>query len=192
MSDRRRHHGTPRNGTGDDAELFEEAMRDVQPMDRTDRPVLRRSRRPRPPARAPGARPPRPGDRFDVRRAGSHVEGRAAGVAPATLDRLRRGEVEPGLRVDLHGFPEQEARGELRDAARRARSARIRCVLVIHGRGLRSAAGPVLKEALPRWLTEPPLAAWVAAFASAPGHLGGTGATLVLLRDRNRRPARLG
>ena len=120
------------------------------------------------------------------------MEGRAPGVAPEVLDRLRRGEVEPGLRVDLHGFPEDEARGELRDAVRRARSAGIRCVLVIHGRGLRSAAGPVLKEALPRWLTEPPLAAWVVAFASAPGHMGGTGATLVLLRERGRRPERRG
>ncbi|MFP3939522.1 MAG: Smr/MutS family protein [Thermoanaerobaculia bacterium] len=193
MSDRRRHHGLPRSGTADDAlDLFEEAMRDVQPLDGAPRPVLRRPRRSRPPAHAPGARRRRSGDRFDVRRAGNHLEGRAAGVAPGTLGRLRRGEVEPELRVDLHGFPEDEARGELRDAFRRARSAGIRCVLVIHGRGLRSPAGPVLKEALPRWLTDPPLAAWVLAFASAPGNLGGTGATLVLLRERTRRPARRG
>lgn len=187
MDDRRRQRGTRRSGPPDDAlDLFEEEMRDVQPLGEARRVLPRRpsSRRPGP---TPAGRPRRPAVQFDVRRTGSHLEGRAAGVAPETLHRLRRGETAPGLRVDLHGFPEEEARGELRDAFRRARSADIRCVLVIHGRGLRSPAGPVLKEALPHWLTEPPLAAWVLAFASAPGNLGGTGATLVLLRDRSRR-----
>ena len=36
--------------------------------------------------------------------------------------------------------------------------------------------------ALPRWLAEPPLGAWVMAFASATPADGGTGATYVLLR----------
>lgn len=161
-------------------------MRDVQPLGEARGPLPRRPRIRRP-GQAPAGRPRRPAIHFDVRRTEGHLEGRAAGVAPEALHRLRRGETAPGLRVDLHGFPEEEARGELRDAFRRARSAGIRCVLVIHGRGLRSPAGPVLKEALPHWLTEPPLAAWVLAFASAPGNLGGTGATLVLLRDRSRR-----
>lgn len=191
MEDRRRRHGDPgrAGGTDDALELFEEAMRDVQPLARAGGPLPRRPRRPRPPARHPGSRP-RPAGGFDVRRTGGHLEGIASDVEREILQRLRRGEVEPELRVDLHGFPEAEARGELRDTVRRARLAGLRSVLVIHGRGLRSPAGPVLKEALPRWLTEPPLAAWVQAFASAPGHLGGTGATLVLVRPRSRRPGR--
>lgn len=162
-------------------------MRGVQPLADAGGPLPRRPRRPRPPARHPGAQP---AGGFDVRRTGGHLEGIASGVGGETLQRLRRGEVGPELRVDLHGFPESEARGELRDALRRARLTGLRCVLVIHGRGLRSPAGPVLKEALPRWLTEPPLAAWVLAFVSAPGHLGGTGATLVLVRARSRGPGR--
>ena len=43
--------------------------------------------------------------------------------------------------------------------------------------------GTVLKEALPRWLTQLPLARAVGAYASAPRERGGDGVTLVLLRS---------
>ena len=55
-------------------------------------------------------------------------------------------------------------------------------MLVIHGRGLHSDAGPTLKAALPGWLAEPPHGASVLAFESAGPGRGGTGATYVLLR----------
>jgi DNA-nicking Smr family endonuclease len=61
-------------------------------------------------------------------------------------------------------------------------------VLIIHGRGLHSKSGPVLREALPEWLSSQPLSQGIMAFASAPRGLGGPGATLVLLR-RDRDPA---
>ena len=53
---------------------------------------------------------------------------------------------------------------------------------MIHGKGNRSEAGPVLKDALPVWLGEPALAPFVQAFASATGGDGGVGATYVLLK----------
>lgn len=55
-------------------------------------------------------------------------------------------------------------------------------MLVIHGRGTRSEAGAVLREALPRWLAEEPHGASVLGFAAADGHAGG--ASYVLLRRR--------
>ena len=59
-------------------------------------------------------------------------------------------------------------------------NARIQCVRVVHGKGLRSGPrGPVLKASVNRWLRQ-----WddVLAFVSAPARDGGTGAVYVLLR----------
>lgn len=172
-----------RKGKGDERKLFEDAMRDVQPLaDRPAHPPRRRSRRPARSSRADGriARDAR----FEVEVTGERLRGRVPGFDLRQVGRLERGELAPELTVDLHGFPRLEARGALRDAFRRARRGGLRSVRVIHGRGLRSPAGPVLKTELPRWLAEPPLGAWVLAFASAPPSLGGPGATLVLLRTR--------
>lgn len=166
-----------RGGADPDRDLFEEAMDGVQPL--PDRPdALPRIRR-RPGRGAPRAAAPA---RFEVAQEGERIEGRLPGFDRRVARRLARGEIAAELSVDLHGFPEAEARGALRDALRRARRAGLRTVRVIHGRGLHSPGGPVLKTAVPRWLAEPPLGSWVLAFASAPPNQGGTGATLVLLR----------
>jgi len=65
---------------------------------------------------------------------------------------------------------------------RQALAAGCRSVLIVHGRGRRSPGAPVLKRSLPGWLAAPPHGERVAAFTTAPPHLGGPGATLVLLR----------
>ena len=61
-------------------------------------------------------------------------------------------------------------------------------VLVVHGRGTRSAGGVgVLKALVVEALSEGGAAPVVTAFATAPGHLGGEGALLVrLLAGRSR------
>lgn len=165
-----------------DRDLFEEAMEGVQPL--ADRPAT--PPRAHPARRRPvrGAGRPSASARFEIEEDGERIEGRLPGFDHRETRRLARGEIAAELTVDLHGFPEAEARGALRDALRRARRANLRVVRVIHGRGLRSPGGPVLKTALPRWLAEPPLGSWVLSFASAPPEQGGTGATLVLLRTR--------
>lgn len=172
---------TNREGRTEERDLFEEAMREVQPLpDRTGSGVPPPRRRPI--RRRPGAtRVPRDA-RFDVEVTGERLRGRIPGFDLRQVRRLEAGELPPEISVDLHGFPRVEARGALRDAFRQARRAGFRTVQVIHGRGLGSEAGPVLKAALPGWLAEPPLGTWILAFASAPPPLGGPGATLVLLR----------
>jgi DNA-nicking Smr family endonuclease len=119
-----------------------------------------------------------------VASAGERVEGRAPGIDRKHLRRLRSGDVRVDVRVDLHGLHGPEAREAVREALIGAAEAGLRCALVIHGRGQRSESGPVLKQALTRWLAEPPLGARVMAFASATPADGGTGATYVLLRRR--------
>lgn len=166
-------------------DLFEEAMRDVQPIE--PRPLApaprKRVRHPRGAVARPA--PERP-TRFEVEERGEHVEGRVPGVDRRRLARLRRGEMPPEVRLDLHGLLATEARSAVRDALLAAHRGGSRVLLVIHGRGLHSPAGPVLKSALPGWLAEPPVGSWVLAFVSAPPDLGGPGATLVLLRGRRR------
>lgn len=121
---------------------------------------------------------------FVVTRTGERVEGLARGVDPAHLRRLRRGEVEVERDLDLHGETAREARAQVAAALRAAYDAGERCLRVVHGRGLHSPGAPVLKDAVLDWLAEPPLAALVLAFASAPPREGGAGALLVLLRRK--------
>jgi DNA-nicking Smr family endonuclease len=117
-------------------------------------------------------------------RAGGAVEGWVAGFDRGRLRALRRGEIQPELEIDLHGLRRDEARRALRAALRDALDAGMRCVQVVHGRGLRSQAGPVLREALPAWLAEAPHGQCVLAFASAEDRHGG--ASYVLLRRERR------
>jgi DNA-nicking Smr family endonuclease len=119
---------------------------------------------------------------FEVTRSGERTEGLARGVDRAHLVRLRRGEVRFERRIDLHGLSAKEARPELTAELREAFAAGERCALVVHGRGLHSESGPVLKDGVAEWLTAPPLAALVLAFASALPRDGGPGASYVLLR----------
>jgi len=104
----------------------------------------------------------------------------APGLDAATFRRLRAGRLEVGREVDLHGLDRRGARRALRQALASARHDGVRCLRVVHGRGLRSAAGAVLREALPGWLAEPPHGAAVLGFA--PARPGPQGATCVLLR----------
>jgi DNA-nicking Smr family endonuclease len=121
---------------------------------------------------------------FEISRSGERCEGLAMGVDRAHLRRLRRGEVDVERRLDLHGMTAAEARRALGAALREAASAGARCVLVVHGRGLHSEGGAVLKGGVVEWLTAPPIAGLVLAFASALPRDGGAGASYVLLRRR--------
>ena len=129
---------------------------------------------------------PSEGERFAVERLGERSEGLAAGIDRRHLVRLRRGEVPVELRVDLHGLAAAEARRRLAAELARAQAAGLRCVLVVHGRGLHSEGPAVLREGVAEWLSAGPLAARVMAFASARPADGGSGATYVLLRRQRR------
>jgi len=113
-------------------------------------------------------------------RAAGAVDGWAAGFDRRRLRELRRGEIEPDVEIDLHGMTRAAAHAELVAALRDAIAAGQRCVLVVHGRGMRSTTGPVLRDALPGWLAETPHGASVLAFAAGEPQRGG--ATYVLLR----------
>lgn len=102
-----------------------------------------------------------------------------AGVAPPVLRKLRRGGYAIQAEMDLHGMTSNEARAALREFMAECLALDLRCVRIVHGKGLRSGdRGPVLKSSVNRWLRQ-----WneVLAFCSAPRRDGGTGAIYVLI-----------
>ena len=110
--------------------------------------------------------------------------GRSGDVDTRTLDRLRRGQLRPEGRLDLHGMTQAEAHGALEKFIPRAQGAGRRCVIVITGKGSVSAGGGVLRNAVPGWLNAPSLRPSVLAFAEAVPRDGGAGALYVLLRRK--------
>ena len=104
------------------------------------------------------------------------------GLGRDVLVKLRRGHWVVQAVIDLHGMTTSEAHDVLADFLLDARNRGLRCVRVIHGKGLTSPnREPVLKGKVRRWLAQ-----WddVLAFCEAPRHAGGSGAVIALLRGR--------
>jgi DNA-nicking Smr family endonuclease len=125
---------------------------------------------------------------FTIEVAGEHVRALAPGVDRSHLRRLLRGEIEIEVEIELHGYSAPAAKRLVAETLAEMIQQGERCARIVHGRGRHSEAGPVLKAGVLEWLTTPPLAARVLAFATAGAEEGGPGATLVLLR-RARDPA---
>ncbi len=104
-------------------------------------------------------------------------------VRRAEMRDLRAGRIRPERRIDLHGERRTSAERRVREEIAQAARDRVRCLIVVTGRGRHSEGGaPVLREQLPRWLGSAALAGHVAAFAPAIDTDGGRGAVYVLLR----------
>jgi DNA-nicking Smr family endonuclease len=82
--------------------------------------------------------------------------------------------------LDLHGFTLDEAETAVAFFLRESLMKGYRCIRIIHGRGLRSPNGPVLKAALVKWLSGR-YRKRILAFASARQCDGGLGALYILL-----------
>ena len=104
------------------------------------------------------------------------------GYSPKLLRQLKRGQFSVGDDLDLHQMNAAAAQASIVAFLAEARQAGVRCVRIIHGKGLRSkAAGPVLKALTDRMLRRRDD---VIAFASARPAQGGTGAVIVLLKEQ--------
>lgn len=105
---------------------------------------------------------------------------RRPGIGIDVARKLRRGHWSIQSEIDLHGLRSDDARealaGFLRDATRQG----LRCVRVVHGKGLGSPGKtPVLKGKVHSWLVQKNE---VLAFVQARGDEGGAGAVVVLLK----------
>ena len=177
-------------GDDDEKERFRRAMHGVRPLNPVARVVPARRK---PPARARFSRAERaavlretlapPPLDLDIQ-PGDALHYRQSGVPENVLRRLRRGDYRVEAEIDLHGLGVVQARAQLRAFLLAAAARRLRCVRIVHGKGLRSGPrGPVLKQAVDSLLRR---AALILAFTSAGLRDGGTGATLALLRADDR------
>ena len=104
---------------------------------------------------------------------------RRAGMGPDVCAKLRRGNWSIQRQLDLHGFRREDAREALAAFIRDASKAGLRCVRVVHGKGLGSPGkAPVLKGRVQSWLIQK---REVLAFVQARPAEGGAGALVVLL-----------
>ena len=104
---------------------------------------------------------------------------RRPGIGADITRKLRRGDWSIQRQLDLHGLRRDEAREYLSSFIREAHQQGIRCVRVVHGKGLGSPGKePVLKSRVHSWLVQKNE---VLAFVQAKPADGGAGALLVLL-----------
>jgi DNA-nicking Smr family endonuclease len=102
------------------------------------------------------------------------------GHAPDILSKLRRGHWVVQAAIDLHGLVSDEARLYVAEFLADCKKRGIRCVRIVHGKGLGSRnREPVLKHKLRSWLMQKDE---VIAYAQARREDGGSGAVIVLLK----------
>jgi DNA-nicking Smr family endonuclease len=175
----------------DDLAAFRKAVADAKPLPKSDRVQLGN---PTP--------PPRPLQHLADERAALHeslhspltlqdrLEGgdEAAylrvGLANSTLRDLRRGRWVIQDEVDLHGLNREEARHLLGSFLATSLKAGIRCVRIIHGKGLGSPGRQaILRQLVRGWLAQ---RVETLAYCQARPQDGGEGAVIVLLSSRKK------
>jgi len=173
--------------SSDDIELFRRSVGPVRKLQHDKTAPLRQAASPRP------RRQHQDGDdlltdsfsdAFDAGEVGSDevLFFARPGLQQRQLQRLKRGQLQIGAELDMHGMTAAVARGALINFIAICRDQRVRYARIIHGKGY-SAPGsaPVLKNRLNSWLRQHHD---VLAFSSATIQDGGSGALYVLLRTK--------
>ena len=107
------------------------------------------------------------------------------GLSRQVLSKLHRGHWVIQDELDLHGLNSIEARTLLAEFLNACIRSGVRCVRIVHGKGLRSKnREPVLKTKVANWLIQRDE---VLAFCQARQVDGGSGAVMVLLKSVRRK-----
>lgn len=164
-----------------DAALFRAAVGEVQPLAEQNKIIVKPVRRKTFLNRS--ASPPAiPDTLSDFIAKESPSEFLRNGISRITLRKIRNGTWPVQDQLDLHGNHSDAARKLLQEFLHEATQQELRCVLVIHGKGLNSKGGEaVLRNLTRHWLIQHPR---VLAYCEAPPAQGGSGAVLVLLKTR--------
>jgi DNA-nicking Smr family endonuclease len=171
----------------DDIALFRAAVKDVTPLRRGLR-ALHPTRKPKPIPRQTFLEQRQVlqdslSDHIywqDSLESGEELVFLRSGLQSQVLRKLRRGHWVTQGELDLHGCTLAEAKPELIRFLERARKNGMRCVRIVHGKGLRSRnREPVLKNNVANWLMQRDE---ILAFCQAKAADGGSGAMVVLLK----------
>lgn len=178
----------PGNISPEDAALFRAAVGTVRPLPEqsriTPRPALRKplfveaATKPAIPDTLPEGSQAKGFSDFAAHDAPE--EYLSDGLSRMTLRKLKRGNWPIQDSLDLHGNNSDAARRLLQEFLHEAMQRELRCVLVIHGKGLNSReGGAVLRKLARHWLTQHTR---VLGYCDAQPKDGGSGAALVLLK----------
>jgi DNA-nicking Smr family endonuclease len=170
----------------DDKALFKEELGDTIPLNETRTAPYRRRLPPRPLNLPVGDEEKIVHDQYSDHEieTGEELYFARPGIQHRLMQDLRRGYLEIGAELDLHGLTVRYARADLEDFLKHCHQQQVRCVRIIHGKGYSSEGQqPVLKHKLNIWLRQRDD---VLAFTSATRRDGGTGAAYVLLRNPNK------
>ena len=173
----------------DDTDFFSDAMQGVQTIDKDKKKIIKKrdvrhfrqtSQDDNPQQMLEEAL--QENHRLNVTNLPEFMEGFIEGINPITMEKLRRGEFSVQRTLDLHGYSIDDAdelfQTFIKDTVREG----LKCVKIIHGRGLKSKGGPVLKEHLKTWIIKAMHRKWVLAFCNTLMCDGGPGATYILLK----------
>ena len=171
--------------------LFAATVGAVVPLKKSATPALARTR---PPALArqrqrdeAAALAESISDAFDVEsllETDDALSFRRRGIGIDVVRKLRRGVWVLQDEIDLHGLRSDAARERLAEYVRYSARAGLRCIRVVHGKGLGSPGRePVLKAKVKSWLVQ---RSEVLAFTHARPADGGHGALIVLLKPLPR------
>ena len=196
-------HGGSRSTTPEERSLWAKVMQNVTAFHpKHPKPQTNAHPPPEPPARKKPVHQPIPDFRIGEESRDSNPSHDIASDAyqhlntsPQRMDKkkhekLKRGRLTPEARIDLHGMTKAEAHSALIRFIQEADNAGHRLLLVITGKGLNSKyddplskhRGGVLKQAVPYWLSTPPLSQLVLHMSEAHPKHGGSGALYVYLR----------
>jgi DNA-nicking Smr family endonuclease len=186
MQKRKGGKSTPLPLSEEESSLFHAATSDARPLPDTGKVVLpprsthtvpRQTRRSESQTPADGLSDHIPSELTEP---GEELSYLRPGMAPLTLRKLRRGHWPIQAELDLHGMTSDEARACLVEFLDECQTLGLRCVRVIHGKGLGSRnREPVLKLKVASWLMQ---RAEILAFCQARPIDGGGGAAIVLLK----------
>ena len=173
----------------DEASIFRDAVRDVEPIPATDKAIHSR-KIPQPTIQRSTSTTDRlfPNNPILEMVSGDEHSFLRSGVSRQTLKQLRRGHWNTDDQLDLHGFTRDEALRELDVFLDTCCTRGFRCVHIIHGKGLNSKnREPVLKALVRSQLKQH---SYVLAFCQASPADGGSGAVVVLFKSSVTKRAR--
>ncbi len=174
----------------EDIQLFRDAVKDVTPLATRDEKVRLDLQRPKP--RPVPKRLRRDDQQVLADKLSDHfipayelefgapVSYLSAGHSPEILVKLRRGHWPVQAAIDLHGMISDDARLYISSFIGDCKSRGVRCVRIVHGKGLSSRnQEPVLKNKLRGWLMQKDE---IIAYVEAGRQDGGSGAVIVLIK----------